>query len=61
MQPQPDWIEEIPFDVAEWGDRVVAPLYANDSERLAAAQAKPTPEFEALLARQRELERERLA
>jgi hypothetical protein len=46
--------------VADWGDRVVAPLYATDAEREAAAKAEPTPEFEALLARAQELQAQRL-
>lgn len=54
------WVEEIPFDVSDWGDRVVPPLYANDAERAEAAAAEPTEEFKALLARAQQLSAARL-
>lgn len=53
-------VEEIPFDVADWGERVVPALYASDAERAAFAAMPPDPAFDALVVRQQELERERL-
>jgi len=60
--PDPtDGVEEIPFDVADWGDRVVAPLWANDAEREAwAAETQPDPEFQALVKEQQRLQKLRL-
>lgn len=55
-------VEEIPFDIAEWGDRVVQPLFANDLERRRfEREDKASPEFRRLRRRARRLERERLA
>lgn len=56
----PSWVQEIPFDVAEWGDRVVAPLWATEEEFQAFMKLPPSEEFQALLAEQQILEQQRL-
>ena len=49
--PERGGIEEQVFDVSDWGDRVVEPLYASDLE---AAAFEPTEAFAELKAKAEE-------
>ena len=58
--PRKRGVEEIPFDVADWGGRVVPPLYANDAERREQEEKPPDPAYAKLVEQAKRLEAERL-